>query len=167
MIHQTPGWGKTEETTMTKTQCNACGELVPADQIADPSAHNTGGDTVCVRCHLECLGLPAVTIRLDAAYDLRAAGLPEIEADDLAAVYREAAAAICDGVAEVTVERVTGGADVGCNQEWSQEYGLWQAAHDCCRRENDQWHLDAAAVERHRGGLRRWMARKGITDPVA
>jgi hypothetical protein len=152
---------------MTKTQCNACGELVPADQIADRERHNTGGDTICIRCHLECVGLPAVTIRLDAEVDLLAAGLPEAEADDLAAVYREAAAAICEGVAEAAVEEVTGGDWVGCDQEWAQEYGLWQAAHDCCRRENDQWHLDTTAVERHRAGLRRWMVRRGIIDPVA
>jgi len=111
--------------------------------------------------------LPDVTIRLDAEVDLLAAGLPEAEADELAGVYREAAAAICEGVAEATVEDVTGGADVGCDQEWAQEYGLWQAAHDCCRREDDQWRLDTAAVERHRSGLRRWMARRGIIDPVA
>lgn len=61
---------------MNETRCNACGELVPSDQIADAATHNTGGDTICIRCHLECVGLPAVTIRLDAEVDLRAAGLP-------------------------------------------------------------------------------------------
>jgi len=117
----------------------------------------------------QCNGLPAVTIRLNAGLDLVAAGLPAAEADDLAAVYREAATAICEGVAEVNVERVAGGEGdpIGCDQEWAEEYGLWQAAHDCCRRENDQWSLDTAAVERHRAGLRRWMVRTGIVDPLA
>jgi hypothetical protein len=114
--------------------------------------------------------LPDVTIRLDAANDLRAAGLPEDEAVSLTCVYRLAAEAICDGVAEVRVHRVRhddpdrGGC---CHQEWAEEYGLWQAAHDCCRREDDQWRLDTTAVERHRAGLRLWMVRNGIIDPVA
>jgi hypothetical protein len=113
--------------------------------------------------------LPDVTIRLNAELDLVAADLPEAEADDLAVVYREAATAICEGVAEVSVERVAGGEGdtVGCDQEWAQEYGLWQAAHDCCDREGDQWSVSETAVERHRVGLRRWMVRRGIIDPVA
>jgi hypothetical protein len=113
--------------------------------------------------------LPDATIRLNAELDLVAAGLSADEADDFAVVYRKAAAAICEGVAEATVERVAGGEGdpVGCDQEWAEEYGLWQAAHDCCRREDDQWSLDTAAVERHRAGLRRWMVRTGIVDPIA
>jgi hypothetical protein len=154
---------------MSETRCNACGETVPADQIADRARHNTGGDTICIRCHLECVGLPAVTIRLDAEQDLLSAGHSADEADALARVYRNAAADICGVVAEVTVERVTGGADVGCDQQWAEDYGLWQAAHDCCwwDADADEWQVDTAAVQRHRAGLRRWMAREGIIDPVA
>jgi|GEM_PF-6606751 len=113
--------------------------------------------------------LPDVTILLNAELDLVAAGLSADEADDFAVVYRQAAAAICDGVAEATVERVAGGEGdpVGCDQEWAEQYGLWQAAHDCCRREDDQWQLDTTAVQRHRAGLRLWMVRHGIIDPVA
>jgi hypothetical protein len=113
--------------------------------------------------------LPDVTIRLNAELDLVAADLPEAEADDLAVVYREAATAICEGVAEVSVERVAGGEGdtVGCDQEWAQEYGLWQAAHDCCVGEGDQGRVRVTAAARHRVGLRRWMVRRGIIDPVA
>jgi hypothetical protein len=42
---------------MGTTQCNACGEEITASQIADPAIHNTGGDTICLRCHRECVGL--------------------------------------------------------------------------------------------------------------
>lgn len=44
---------------MTTTRCNACGEMVPSDQIADRERHNTGGDTVCIRFHLECCDTPS------------------------------------------------------------------------------------------------------------
>jgi len=118
--------------------------------------------------------LPDVTIRLNAELDLVAGGFSADEAEDFARVYRKAAAAICEGVADVTVERVAGGEGdpVGCGQGWAEEYGLWQAAHDCCRRRNGRrrngwWQLDATAVERHRVGLRRWMVRQGIIDPGA
>lgn len=104
--------------------------------------------------------LDDVTIRLDAAYDLRAAGLPGDEADALTRAYRQAAAAICDGTAEVRVREVTGGADIGCDADWAQEFGLWQAAHDCCRRIDGQWTVDAAAVERTRRSLSAWIARR-------
>jgi hypothetical protein len=115
--------------------------------------------------------LTSVTIRLDADADLRAACLPIGEADSLACIYSEAAQAICEGVAGVTVERVLGGEWVGCDQDWAQEYGLWQAAHDCCWREDvclhqHAWSLNAPAVERHRAGLRRWMVQRGIIDPA-
>ena len=103
--------------------------------------------------------LEDVTIRLDAAYDLRAAGLPADEADDLARAYREAAAAICDGVADVEVQGVTGSTDVGCDAAWAEEFGLWQATHDCCRRLDGRWTADATAVERTRKALASWMVR--------
>lgn len=106
--------------------------------------------------------LDDVTIRLDAEHDLMAAGLAASEADDLAAVYRQAAEAICEGLAAVRVARVAGGADIGCDAAWGNEYGLWQAAHDCCRREGGQWRLDAEAVARCRSGLRRWLSRSCV-----
>ena len=43
----------------TTTRCNACGESVPSEQIADRDRYNTGGDTICVRCHLECCAQPS------------------------------------------------------------------------------------------------------------
>ena len=110
--------------------------------------------------------LADVTIRLDAAYDLRAAGLPAGEADDLARCYREAAAAICDGNAEVRVQDVTGGADIGCDAAWAAEFGLWQAAHDCCRRLDGRWIVDAGAIERMRRSLSAWIARQPLAISV-
>ena len=104
--------------------------------------------------------LESVTIKLDAAYDLRAVGLPAGEADDLARAYREAAAAICEGTVDVRVRDVTGGEDIGCDAAWAQEFGLWQAAHDCCRRVDGRWVVDAAAVERTRGRLAAWIAKQ-------
>ena len=110
--------------------------------------------------------LDDVTIRLDAAYDLRAAGLPAGEADDLTRAYREAAAAICDGTAEVRVQEVTGGADIGCDAAWAEEFGLWQAAHDCCQRFDGRWIVNAAEVERTRRSLAAWIARQPLTVTV-
>jgi len=112
--------------------------------------------------------LPDVTIRLNAGYDLVAAGLSAEEADAYAAVYRQAAEAICDGLAEVTVERVAGGEGdpIGCDPGWAKGHGLCQAAHDCCQLEGDQWTLNATAVERHRRSLRRWLMRAGLIDDL-
>jgi hypothetical protein len=55
---------ETRKATMTDNcvRCNACLREVPACEIADPAAHNTGGDTICLRCHCECLE-PAVVAR--------------------------------------------------------------------------------------------------------
>jgi hypothetical protein len=40
------------ETMMT---CNACGRSVPESLIAERNRHNTGGDTICLPCHIECI----------------------------------------------------------------------------------------------------------------
>lgn len=110
--------------------------------------------------------LDNVTIRLDAAHDLRAAGLPAGEADALAKCYREAAAAICEGTADVRVQEVIGGADIGCDAAWAKEFGLWQFAHDCCRRIDGLWTVDVAEVERTRRSLSAWVARQPPTVAV-
>lgn len=39
----------------TVTKCNACGDEFPQEYIADKSVVNTGGDTICACCHLECV----------------------------------------------------------------------------------------------------------------
>jgi hypothetical protein len=46
---------------MMTTRCNACLQDVSDDQIADPATHNTGGDTICLRCHCEATGSPMRT----------------------------------------------------------------------------------------------------------
>lgn len=38
-----------------ETHCNACGESWPEDCIVRASEANTGGDTICYRCHTECV----------------------------------------------------------------------------------------------------------------
>jgi len=102
--------------------------------------------------------LPPVTIRLDAAYDLRAAGLPATEATGLRRAYAEAVDLICADHAEAQVI----GADehgIGCDAEWGEEFGLWQAAHDCCVREGGEWGVNLTAVGRARSNLAIWRQR--------
>lgn len=101
--------------------------------------------------------LPHVTIRLNAAEDLAAASIDAGTADQYARAYRAAAEAICDGIAEVTVAEVTH--DAGCDAAWAQEYGLWQAAHDCVDLDGDEWYADEARVAEARRSLLVWMTR--------
>lgn len=112
--------------------------------------------------------LPDVTIRLDAAYDLRAAGRPADEAsvDSFVAAYRQAAADICDGYCSVRVIEVTGGADIGCDAEWANEFGLWQAVHDCVLwTGNDprlpRWTVSDRSIGRVRSGVALCQLRQG------
>jgi hypothetical protein len=105
--------------------------------------------------------LQPVTIRLDAAYDLRAAGLPADEAAGLRRAYREAAAMICIDHADVTVLDADEHG-IGCDAAWAEEFGMWQAAHDCCVREDGDWRVSLTAVERTRRNLAAWRVRSGM-----
>jgi formylmethanofuran dehydrogenase subunit E len=42
-------WVKAGKADMVR--CEACGEMVAASAIADPQAHNTGGERQCLACH--------------------------------------------------------------------------------------------------------------------
>lgn len=110
--------------------------------------------------------LPHATIRLNAAEDLAAASLDTGTADQYARAYRAAAEAICEGIAEVTVEDVAH--DAGCDAAWAQEYGLWQAAHDCVDLDGDEWYADEDRVAEARRSLRVWMVRNvpGAADAL-
>ena len=101
--------------------------------------------------------LPHVTIRLNAAEDLAAANLDTDTADQFSSAYRAAAEAICDGIAEVTV--VAADYDAGCDADWAQECGLWQAAHDCVDLDGGEWYADEDRVTEVRRSLRTWMIR--------
>lgn len=104
--------------------------------------------------------LENVTITIDPANDMAAAGFPAAEAEDFARAYREAAAAICDGFAVVRVLEVADGGHIGCDAAWAADYGLWQAVHDCCRRREGRWAVAGVAVERVRAALESWVARE-------
>ena len=104
----------------------------------------------------------SVTIRVDAANDLLAADLPVGESDDFVGAYRKAAELICDGTADVAVLDVTGGGGggVGCDAEWAEEFGLWQAVHDCCKAAPSGWTVCQESVARTRRNLAVWMSRR-------
>lgn len=42
-------------TQQEQIKCNACGEEFPEEFMADKNQVNTGGDTICARCHVECI----------------------------------------------------------------------------------------------------------------
>ena len=50
-----PTAGGKRRLEMSETRCNACGESFPGEFIVDRTAVNTGGDTICACCHLECV----------------------------------------------------------------------------------------------------------------
>jgi hypothetical protein len=105
--------------------------------------------------------LAPVTIRLDAAYDLRAAGLPTREAAGLRRAYAAAVEMICADHAE---SRVIDADEhgIGCDAEWAEEFGLWQAAHDCCVREDGEWGVSLTTVAKTRASLNAWRQKSGI-----
>ena len=105
--------------------------------------------------------LAPVTIRLDAAHDLRAAGLPASEAAGLRRAYAAALEMICVDHAEAKVAG-TDEAGVGCDAEWAEEFGLWQAAHDCCVREDGDWGVCLTTVAKTRSSLNAWRLKSGI-----
>lgn len=107
--------------------------------------------------------LADVTIHLDARADLAADNLPLHEAEEFVVAFRAAAEAICAGHASVTVEEVScsRGASTGCSREWAEDFGLWQAVHDCVRHvdTDERWTVSAAAVSRVRRDLAIWRSR--------
>jgi len=110
--------------------------------------------------------LTEVTIRLNAAEDLAAAGYDADMADQYARAYREAAEAICEDYADVRV--VAADYDVGCDAAWAREYGLWQAAHDCLWLDSNEWCVHDHRLAEARRSLRVWMTRNvpGATDAL-
>ncbi|KKL19579.1 hypothetical protein LCGC14_2464070 [marine sediment metagenome] len=44
-------------------KCNACTVMVPDECIVDRAQINTGGDTICACCHVECVPEDAETLR--------------------------------------------------------------------------------------------------------
>ena len=107
-----------------------------------------------------------VTVNLDAAHDLIHAGYGSLGTEGFVRAFRAAAEAICDGHAAVTVCEVSAryGASTGCTSGgadggWAEDFGLWQAIHDCVDFVDGQWVVLPQAVDIAHSRLCVWRSR--------